>query len=125
MKQQHFEFTEAMNEVSGYGGEYERICRAAICAGAKWFAEHLNADPIFDLGGEPHNADAEYLASAMRESTYTHDDGRRSRLREALTPSMAETVMHHVFFIAKNGWNAYVRKMSAPFVVVEDEEPSA
>lgn len=115
-----YEFTEAMNEVSGYGGTHENACRAAVCAGAAWFATHPGADPIF-IGGLPHNEDAASIAAVIGTTWFTHEDGTRAQLGDFLTPAMFTQVMVHVYHIAKHGWNAYVQKMSAPVTVVEDE----
>lgn len=114
-----FKFTDSMNEVSGYGGAYEDACRAAVCAGAAWFAVHQDADPIF-IDGLPHNEDAESLAAAIGNTPFV---GTTAKLGDFLSTAMFTMVMLHVYYIAKHGWNAYVAKMTAPATVVEEEEP--
>lgn len=116
-----FEFTEAMNEVTGYGGDYEAACRSAICAGAAWFASHAQECPLF-VGGEPENLAAQSLRRAIDAAWFTQEDGRRAQLRDHLTNTMFATAMVHVYYIAKHGWNAYVDKMSAPLAIIEEEE---
>jgi len=113
-----FKFTASMNEVSGYGGAYEDACRAAVCAGAAWFAAHRDADPIF-IDGLPHNNDAESIAATIGNTAFTSEN---TKLGDFLSTAMFTMVMFHVYYIAKHGWNAYVEKMSAPVTIVEEED---
>lgn len=113
-----FKFTDEMNEVSGYGGAYEDACRAAVCAGAAWFAAHPDADPIF-VDGLPHNDDAEAIAAAIGNTAFTSEN---STLGDFLSKAMFSMVMFHVYYIAKHGWNAYVAKMSAPAIIENEDE---
>jgi hypothetical protein len=105
-----FEFTEAMNEVSGLGGYYERCCRAAVAAGAKWCAEN------------PQTFDPEAVERAIREAPITTDDGRKVKLDDELTSAQFGVAMHHVRYIAKQGWDEYCTQMSVPVVVYDEDE---
>lgn len=123
MSTRRLEFTEDMNEVSGFGGFYERCCRAGVCAGAAWFAGHPNARPVFnglpDMIGllVPANDDARSLQSAIDTALVTRDDGTKVPLGEELTALQFYTVINHTTYIAERGWNSYVDFMSAPMNV--------
>lgn len=114
-----FEFSEDMDPISGLGGVYERACRAAVCAGAKWFAEHPHAHPALDgdMGRgeliEGVNTEGCALLAAIRATLVTMDDGSKITLGEFMTPAMYYVVLYHVTWIGAFGWNWYVAKMSA------------
>lgn len=126
-----FEFTESMNEVSGLGGAYERACRGIVTAGARWCAWHPHAQLVFserpDARGfvEAQTADARTLRRVIDTTPFTTDDGRKVTLADEMTPAMYHTAIVHILFIAANGWNTYRDKMSAPFLIVEDNEDNA
>ena len=42
-----YEFTPAMKEITGFGGEYERAVRLMIVAGLEWLDAHPKARPQF------------------------------------------------------------------------------
>jgi hypothetical protein len=123
-----FEFTETMNEVSGLGGAYERACQRIVTAGARWCAWHPEADLHFsehpDARGfvESLSSDARMLRRVIDTTPFTTDDGRKVTLADEMTPAMYHTAIVHILYIATHGWNAYRDKMSAPFVIVEDNE---
>jgi len=123
-----FAFTEKMNEVSGYGGDYESMCRAGVCSGAQWFVEHGRTIPQFGASlyesGRIIALDAagEALLKAIEAALFTREDGTREALREHLTPEMLQRILHHVLFIMHRGWNEYVEKMSAPLAIVPSDE---
>jgi hypothetical protein len=126
-----FEFTEQMNEISGYGGAYERACRAAVCSGARWFAHHMTAHPQFGRWTMAHglvnpiNMDAHALLAAIEDTDFIRDDGVHVPLAEQMTREMTQIALYHVLYIAKKGWNAYVQKMSAPVAVFDEGESLA
>jgi hypothetical protein len=103
------EFTEDMNEVTGLHGYYERCCRAAVVAGAKWCVEH------------PGPIDPAELERSVRGSPITTDDGRKVLLDDELTPTQYYAALNHIRWIAENGWNAYRDEMSQPLTVYEDD----
>jgi hypothetical protein len=121
-----FEFTEKMNEISGYGGCHERACRAGVRAGARWFSEHPGAKPEFAwLQRTPIRAltiDAQWLLTAIEEADFVRDDGVHVRLGEQLTEEMMVFILFHALYIASHGWNSYVAKMTAPVESFEDVE---
>lgn len=114
-----FEYTEGMNEISGYGGDYERACRAGVRAGACWFADHLGAKPEFASwlasNGRvmPVNMEAHGLLSAMEDTDFTREDGTHVPLIDEMTGEMTQIMLYHVLYIAKHGWNKYAEKMTA------------
>jgi hypothetical protein len=99
-------FTEDMNEVTGLGGYYERCCRTAIIAGAKWCIEHGQ----FDLSSVTH---------AIGQALVARDDGQKAKLDDELTQTQSGLVMYHVRYIADHGWNKYRECMTAPVKVYE------
>ena len=103
------EFSEEMNEISGFGGFYERCCRAAVIAGAKWCVDH------------PHVFEQKAVEEAIRGATVVADDGRRLPLWEELIGTQIAVVLVHIRHIAEHGWNDYVKKMSAPVVVYTND----
>jgi hypothetical protein len=122
------DFTEDMNEVSGFHGFYERCCRAGIVAGARWCAANPNAVTTFrefkDVFGlcMPESDDAVALESAILAAPVTRDDGTKSRLSDELTGAQFHAIVHHVRFIASKGWDAYVAEMTEPMRVYNESE---
>lgn len=94
-------FTEDMNEVTGFGGFYERCCRAAIVAGTEWWLKHRD---------EPFNP--EKLQRAIFEALVARDNGTKARLGEELTATQMAVILHHLRYIATHGWSAYRKCMS-------------
>lgn len=102
-----FEWTEDMREISGFGGGYERTCRAMVSAGCKWWGEHPGADPQFsgfkNVYGivREDNEDAKALSKAVTNAA----DGD-------CTGAMHQAAISHVFGWRKLGsWAAYQNKM--------------
>lgn len=100
------EFDETMGEISGFGGQYEAVCRAMLKAGVKWIDENPNADPRFQ-GYEgvygillENNDDAKSLSKAVVDASGGDCTG-----------AMHQAVISHVFAIKRRGWEYYVDKM--------------
>ena len=99
-----YQYTEDMNEISGFGGGYEEACRKMVVAGLEWWDAHPDADPKFhgfkDVYGlaMEDNDDAKALSSAM---VSVCDD---------CTGAMHQATVGHVFWIHKNGWDKYVEE---------------
>lgn len=123
-----YEFSESMNEISGYGGCHERACRAGVRAGARWSSEHLGARPEYGFGFFTRdyqrvvamNADAAALVRAIEIQDFIRDDGVHVPLADVLTDEMLHQILHHVEYIGSHGWNSYVAKMTAPVECFED-----
>jgi hypothetical protein len=121
------EFTEKMNEISGFGGFYERCCRAAVIAGARWLRAHPGAKPSY-LGYEglygmviAANDEAKAMDVEIGNAYVARDDGTKSQLRDELTGMQNHAVIHHLLFIADRGWDAYRERMSSPVATYADE----
>lgn len=122
------EFTEAMNEISGFGGFYERCCRAGVVAGAKWLRDHPSGTPVY-LGYDgcygivmADNSVAQSLDLAVMKAQVTRDDGTKSQLSHELTGIQHHAIVHHLLFIAEKGWDAYRERMSAPVTVYTEND---
>lgn len=104
-----YEFTDAMGEISGLGGQYEQCCRDMLKAGLLWLDEHPDADPQFrgykSISGliSEDNADAKALTKAVIDAS-----------KGEATGAMHEAVVSTCLFVRKNGWDEYVRRMSEP-----------
>lgn len=101
-----YEFTEEMNEISGFGGGYEQACRDMLKAGLEWFDEHPDADPQFhgykDVYGLilEDNKDAKKLSKAVTETV------------EDCTGAMHQAVITAILWIKAHSWEEYVVNMS-------------
>lgn len=94
-------------EISGFGDdhwEYEQACRDMVIAGARWLAEHPDAEPEVSGDGvvQAENDDGEALIEAITDP--------------AVGPSgaMVRAAVQHTFYIIENGWDAYVELMQEP-----------
>lgn len=102
-----YEFTDGMQEISGFGGEYEAMCRLMLKAGVEWLEAHPDADPKFhsfrDVTGVlmEDNEDAQALSTAIAAPS-----------KGACTGAMHQACVYHCLFIKKNGWDEYVKRMS-------------
>lgn len=100
-----FRFTDDMTEVTGAGGIYESHCRAGICTGAEWLAQHPNAD-LSDISV------ARELTLTIFHTFLVCDDGSVSLLGKELTLPQIQLIADHVLYIAMHGWKSYERKMA-------------
>lgn len=98
-------FTNDMREISGFGGGYEEACRKMVLAGLEWFDQHPEADPKY------HGFKGVY-------GVIDEDSDDAKMLSQAVigavgdcTGAMHQAAISHIFFIRKNGWNAYAAKM--------------
>jgi len=104
VRQSKYQFTDDMDEISGFGGGYEQTCRNMLAAGVEWLDAHPSADPQFqgyeNIYGVIHeeNADAKALSEAIVKAT-DHD----------CTGAMHQTVITHCLFIRQNGWEEYCK----------------
>lgn len=102
------EYTEAMDEISGFGGDYEAACRAMVKAGCEWWDAHPDAKPEFhsykNIYGiiVEENQDAKDLSEATIAPV--RDFGP--------TGAMHQAAIGHILFIHKNGWEKYVEEMA-------------
>ncbi len=102
-----YEFTPEMDEISGFGGGYEEVCRVMLKAGLEfWDQQPESFDPryksmkgVFGLLLD-NNEDAKKLDDAI------------IAVANGATGAMHQAIVGHIFFIRQNGWDAYVREMS-------------
>ena len=102
-----FEWTEDMREISGFGGGYERTCRAMVSAGCNWLSEHAEADPqfhgfkgVFGIIAED-NEDAKTLSKVVLDASGGNCTG-----------AMHQVAIGHIFAWRRFGsWLAYQREM--------------
>jgi hypothetical protein len=104
MREETYLWEPDMGEISGFGGEYERTCRAMLVAGLAWLAAHPDANPVFyeykgivGVLGEG-NDDAKALSNAVVNAV------------EDCTEIMYHAVISACMFIKKNGWDGYKEK---------------
>ena len=101
-----YQYTEDMDEISGFGGGYEQTCRNMVAAGMEWLDAHPKADPVFrgfkGIYGiiSEDNPDAEALSKAVVAGA----DGD-------CTGAMHQATISHCLAIKRIGWDAYCAKM--------------
>jgi hypothetical protein len=102
--QTKYAFSDDMGEISGFGGSYEDACRRMVVAGLEWldahpesapkFSEYKNVFGVINEEGE----DAKALMTAMVAPA------------PDCTGAMVHACVHHLLYIRKNGWAAYVEQ---------------
>ncbi len=80
------EWTADMEEISGYGADYEASCRAMLRAGLFWLLE------------KPHASSREIEAVLLNSCA-------------GATPNMRRIVANQLGWIHQHGWPAYVTQM--------------
>ena len=99
------QYTDDMDEISGFGGGYEAACRAMVLAGLDWLDAHPDADPKFHgLEGiygiiQEDNADAKALSDAVVAASSGD-----------CTAAMHQAAIGHIFWIRNNGWEKYAEE---------------
>ena len=100
-----YEYTEDMDEISGFGGAYEAACRQMVLAGVKWLKEHPEASPQFHgwkgVAGviAEDNDDANSLSKAIVEVV------------PDCSGAMYGSAVSHALYIHANGWDKYAALM--------------
>lgn len=100
------EWTQEMDEISGFGGGYEDSCRAMVIAGLEWFDEHPDADPQFHgFKGfygiiQEDNEDAEELTKVVVAAC-----------KDGATGAMHQATIGHILHIKEVGWERYCEEM--------------
>lgn len=101
-----YRHTADMGEISGFGGGYEAACQDMLEAGVKWLDEHkapvLQAKVVANVFGilTPESDDAKALEAAVLKA-----------VGNDCTGAMHHAVMSRLFYIAKNGWDAYCAEL--------------
>ena len=104
-----YQFTDDMNEISGFGGGYEEACRAMLMAALEWLDANPEADPqfhgyknIYGVISEDNN-DATTLSQVIMDAS----EGDCTR-------AMHQAVVSAALWIRAHGWDAYVQKKTHP-----------
>ena len=101
------EWKEEMGEISGFGGDYEKLCRDMVLRGVAWLEENPTADPAFrevkSVFGiiEDGNDDA----TAMAKAILGEDEP---------TGAMMHACVRQVLYVKLHGWDKYVAERSKP-----------
>jgi len=119
-----YDFTEDMDEISGFGGPYEDCCRLGLKLGCEWLDEHPNANlelktfqEIFGIC-EPNTSDAKALSDHVCQ-------GVERILGEewGLSGAMHQAIMMALLYIKGNGWEAYKLAMTEAKAKKSDAAP--
>ena len=105
-----YQFNDDMNEISGFGGEYEAACRRMLAGALEWLDAHPEANPQFTgiknvIGViKDDNGDGEALSNAAMAAAGDYG------------PSGAQhhAVIAAALWIKANGWDAYIKAMTHP-----------
>lgn len=103
-----YRHTEDMGEISGFGGGYEACCQAMLEAGVAWLNDHPNPD----LDG--HSFKGVYgVMIADSDDAKAMESAILQAAKGEATGAMHHSVMSRLFWIAKNGWDAYCAELRA------------
>jgi hypothetical protein len=99
-------WSDAMGEISGFGGDYEQACRDMVHAGLAWLDAHPGADlkakTYANIYGilTPESDDAKALEKAVLSAC------------PDCSGAMHQATMTACAYIARNGWSKYVEEMT-------------
>ena len=88
-------WTDAMGEISGFGGGYENACRDMVYAGLVWVEAHPGADLSTYKTPDAKALDAHILAACPD-----------------CTGAMHGAAMNAIVFISNQGWDVYAARMT-------------
>ena len=101
-----YSYTDDMDEISGFGGEYEEACRKMVIAGVEWCDAHPNAVLDYKIYSGIYGVttdetpDTKEMQKVMNDSTGNGCSG-----------AMMQCTMGHVLHIREVGWDKYVEEM--------------
>lgn len=99
-----YEWRDGMPEVTGIGGEYERVTRRMVKAGMVWWDGHPGANPRFSAGGPVFNAVwAENDDARALEAAVTRGAGPGG-----CSGAMVNMAIRSCLAIRAQGWEAYL-----------------
>lgn len=105
-----FEWTDDMDEISGFGGGYERTCRAMVSAGCAFLAAHPDLDPQFHGFKGIYGVIAEDNDAAKQLSKVVLDASNGD-----CSGAMHQASIGHVLAWKRMGsWEAYQAEMRKP-----------
>ncbi len=99
-----FRHSEAMGEISGFGGRYEEVCQNMLEAGCQWLQDNdhddLQMSEISNVFGllTAENEQAKALEEAVMAAPGAED----------ASGAMHHAVMRRLHYISKYGWGAYI-----------------
>lgn len=103
-----YEFTREMAQISGFGGGYERACRAMVKAGLDWFDAHPDAKPqyrgwkgVYGVLADD-NADAKALDAAVVAAAEP----------KGATGAMHQATVSIVLWVRAHSWAEFVKAKS-------------
>jgi hypothetical protein len=103
---QRYEWTDEMDEISGFGGEYEESCRQMVTAGLKWLERNDGPATEFSMGDN-------VFARIDEEAEAT--DELRTHMASAVdmdpSPSMLHLCVKHTLYAHEIGFEAYVTRL--------------
>ncbi len=98
-----YEWTDDMDEISGFGGGYEQDCRDMLAAALAW----LDARPLF----APRYHSYENVVGILEEDDLSAEElsevTAAAAKRGGATVAMHQVVISHALWIRENGWEAY------------------
>lgn len=109
MSEQTFRHTPDMGEISGFGGGYEKCCQDMLEAGVQWLTSKQNPD----LKGHSYAGVYGVMVVDSDDAKEMEKTVLDAALGEA-TGAMHHAVMSRLFWIAKNGWDAYCAELRKP-----------
>lgn len=115
-----YDFTEHMQEISGFGGSYEAGCRAMVKAGMTFIDSQSDINPqfkgyknVYGLIVED-NDDAKALTEAIMDAPFVDPETEKQTTigEYGATGAMHQAAITHCLYIMKHGWDKYVAEMS-------------
>lgn len=106
MREVIYRHTPDMGEISGFGGWHEACCQDMLEAGVKWLSQRPDAQ----LEGSTFK---QIFGVLTAESDDAKDMERAvlSAAKGERTGAMHHYVMSRLFWISKNGWQAYCEEL--------------
>lgn len=101
-------YTDRMEEISGFGGGFEDVCRKMVVAGLEWVDAHPGAKIEFsEINGvtgltTDETPDCKEMQTAMNQAADNDASG-----------AMIHVCSKHVLFVLSKGWEQYVKVMSS------------
>jgi hypothetical protein len=98
-----YQYTDKCAEISGFGGDYEEICRKMVIAGAEWLDKHPNANiNIANFNGLlwpilPRTDDLQELENVMNNTERGH-----------CSIFMIQLSIGYVYCARRLGWDTYI-----------------
>jgi hypothetical protein len=106
MNMENYRHTEDMGEISGFGGGYEKTCQDMLENGVKWLTKNSERR---DLKGHSYE-DVYGIMVADSDDAKEMEKAMMADIDDC-TGAMHQAVMSRLFFIAKNGWEAYCAEL--------------